>query len=229
MNVNTSTPTLSTLLNYKAVLVFSDSGGFQDPTTLGNVLASYVNAGGGVVEATFANTNGTNFSLGGQWASGGYDPFVIASQTEDTELTLGTILVPNSPVLSNVRTFDGGSSSYHSTGGVTANTTVIADWSNGSPLVVQKTGFTGNIVGLNFYPIPSTSRSDFWQVGTDGATLISNALVFAAVPEPPTSVLMLLGLACLAEIFARRKWRIPGKIIQRRSIAGRVGPAAERV
>ncbi|HUJ43334.1 MAG TPA: hypothetical protein VLW52_06985, partial [Opitutaceae bacterium] len=54
MNVNTSTPTLSTLLNYKAVLVFSDSGGFQDPTTLGNVLASYVNAGGGVVEATFA-------------------------------------------------------------------------------------------------------------------------------------------------------------------------------
>jgi len=226
INASTSTPTLSTLEGYKAVLVFSDTG-FLDPAGLGNVLAAYVNAGGGVVEATFANTNGTNFALAGQWASGGYDPFVIAAQTQNTELTLGTILVPGSPILSGVRTFDGGSSSYHSLGGVTANTTVIADWSNGSPLVVQKAGFSGNIVGLNLYPIPSTSRSDFWLTSSDGAILISNALVFAAVPEPSTWLLLLLGLACFAR-FSTRRWRgVPARIGESCSVSGRAGPVTE--
>ena len=104
--------------------------------------------------------------------------------------------------MAGVTTFDGGSSSYRSTGGVAANTTIIADWSNGDPLVVQKYGFNSNIIGLNFYPIPSTSRSDFWLVSTDGGKLIANSLNLAAVPEPSTFVLM--GIGFLLFVVTRR-------------------------
>ena len=48
LNVGSSTPTLAQLQAYDAVLFFSDAS-FADPTTFGNVLADYVDAGGGVV------------------------------------------------------------------------------------------------------------------------------------------------------------------------------------
>jgi hypothetical protein len=55
VDIDSSTPTLATLENYKAVLVWSGFSLF-DPTGLGNVLAEYVNAGGGVVVAWAADT-----------------------------------------------------------------------------------------------------------------------------------------------------------------------------
>src|SRR3954454_4053485 len=48
IDAGSTTPTLAQLLAYKSVLVWADSG-FSDSTTLGNNLADYVDAGGGVV------------------------------------------------------------------------------------------------------------------------------------------------------------------------------------
>lgn len=62
-NGNTTTPTLAQLQTYRSVLVWSDSG-FADATALGNNLFSYVNGGGGVVQAVFADAGIT--PLGGQ-------------------------------------------------------------------------------------------------------------------------------------------------------------------
>jgi hypothetical protein len=81
IDVQDSTPTLATLENYKAVLVWSDYS-FNDPTQLGNVLADYVKTGGGVVVAWSANStfgDGSSYALQGTWVSGGYSPYVYGS------------------------------------------------------------------------------------------------------------------------------------------------------
>jgi hypothetical protein len=180
INIGTTTPTLATLDQYAAVLVFSDDG-YADAITLGNNLAAYVNQGHGVVDAVFSIASEP---LGGLWASGGYNAIATTGQTEGHELHLGTVEKPNDPIMKGVNSFDGGSSSYISTGGIVPNSgghdsSLIASWSNGSPLVAERTGFAGKVVDLNFYPPSSTVRSDFWLANTDGAELLANSLTYA--------------------------------------------------
>jgi len=173
---------------------------------LGNNLAAYVNGGGGVVEAVFANGS---IPITGAWESGGYSPFNPGNQSEDTPLTLGTILEPNSPILAGVTSFSGGTSSYYSTGSLTSNAVVVADWSNGVPLIVLSPGFDGRIVSLNFYPPSSNARSDFWDATTDGGLILANSLDFVAVPEPSTWTLLGLGAMLLGIRYRRRLLRRP--------------------
>ena len=170
------TPTLEQLQAYDSVMVFSDAY-FLDSTTLGNNLADFVDGGGGVVVQTFA----FNVSpLAGRWDSGGYSPIQIAGQSYGTPLTLGTIFDPGHAIMQGVSAFNGGTSSYHNTGAANPNASVIANWSNERPLVVDLQTFNGGIVGLNFYPPSSDTRSDFWVATTDGALLIANALQYVA-------------------------------------------------
>src|SRR5262249_36656916 len=56
VDVRFGTPALADLEAYDGVLVWNDYA-FADPVTLGNNLADYVDAGHGVVVATFANAN----------------------------------------------------------------------------------------------------------------------------------------------------------------------------
>jgi hypothetical protein len=46
INISTTTPTLAQLLQYNAVLVYTDSPGVLNPTVFGDTLANYVDAGG---------------------------------------------------------------------------------------------------------------------------------------------------------------------------------------
>src|SRR5690606_25899803 len=65
------TPTLGELMQYDAILTFSN-GTYADATTLGNNLADYVDAGGGVVVANYAvSSTGANRRLEGRWRVGG--------------------------------------------------------------------------------------------------------------------------------------------------------------
>ena len=66
------TPTLAQLEQYSAVLVYSDAS-FNDPVGMGNVLADYLDAGGGVVVATFGFNSDGNGLLG-RIVTGGYLP-----------------------------------------------------------------------------------------------------------------------------------------------------------
>lgn len=73
--------------------------------------------------------------------------------------------------------------------GVTVGTTLVAHWSDGQPLVGARDGpVGGRIVGLNFYPPSSDARGDFWDLTTDGARLMANALLYvaSAFAAPPT-------------------------------------------
>jgi hypothetical protein len=190
-NFGSTTPSLATLDQYAAVLVWEDFN-FADPTTLGNNLAAYVNQGHGVVEAVFATASEP---LTGLWQTGGYNAIAPSGARGNTDLQLGAVAQPNHPVMVGVHSFDGGSRSYESTGGLAPNSaghtsSLIASWSNGSPLVAERTGFMGHVVDLDFFPPSSDTpgRADFWQANTDGAKLMANALVYAETPPPPPHV-----------------------------------------
>jgi hypothetical protein len=201
-DVATTTPSLTTLEQYSSVLVYTDSN-FNDATALGNVLAQYVDAGGGVVDTVFANAS---IPLGGAWATGGFQGISSSGQNENTELTLGTIYDASSPLLNGVTSFDGGTSSYISTGSIINGGVEIAAWSNGSPLIVTTAVDGHETVDLNFYPPSSDARSDFWVSGTDGGVIMANALLFSGgldVPEPTT--LALAGLGGAAFLLRKRK------------------------
>jgi hypothetical protein len=170
------TPTLAQLAAYNAVLVYSDWS-FADPATLGNNLAKYVDAGGGLVITVFAL--GTAIGPQGTLISGGYLPVALGDQNGGNGLSLAAD-DPGSPILSGVTSFNGGTSSYFDTVSVANGGTQVAHWNNGTPLVVTKTMGAGKVVALNMYPPSSDVSVSFWTSSTSGGQLMANALAWAA-------------------------------------------------
>src|SRR5579864_758669 len=124
------------------------------------------------------------------WSDGTFADYVALepqSQSEGSELTLGTVYEPTSPLMSGVNSFDGGTSSFHGTGSPNLNAVRVADWSDGEPLIIRRTINGNRRVDLNFFPPSTDSRDDFWVASTDGATVMANALDFvggACTPAP---------------------------------------------
>jgi len=179
LDARSTTPSLAQLLAYDAVLTYSDGGGYFDPVAMGDILADYVDAGHGVVTGTFTNAS---ITLSGRWVSGGYEVIIPAGQQQGTNEFLGIVYDPGHPVMGGVATFDGGSSSYRPSGtGWAVGATLIADWTDGTPLVVE--GADPLRIDLGFFPPSNVCRNDFWNDTSDGVLLMANALLYVAV-EP---------------------------------------------
>jgi hypothetical protein len=178
-------PNLSQLRRYRAVLVYSELN-FNDGVALGNVLADYVDQGGGVVLATFAFWDAGGLAIQGRLKTGNYLPFSTANQSAGSPLTLVKDL-PQHPLLYNVNSFAGGSSFHNSPISITNGATLVASWNNGQPLVGAKQSTPGRIVGLNFFPASSDALAGLWDATTDGAQILVNALLWTG-QHPPTFV-----------------------------------------
>jgi hypothetical protein len=184
VNASAQTPTLEDLQQFDAVLTWA-SMAFQSSATLGNVLADYVDGGGGVVEGALVFMPNPAVRLGGRWLTSGYDVFTTGALAMAPALALVAIN-PAHPILAGVTTFSGGSQGFHHTLAVQGCGDLVAQWTNGRPLVAARTGpLGGRIIGLNFYPVSSDANFGFWDSSTDGAVLIANALRFAATDAPP--------------------------------------------
>jgi hypothetical protein len=166
-----ATPTLAELQNYDAVLTWTDSGGYNDPTLVGDRLADFFDAGGRVVVAVFANAS---IPIQGRFVTDNYLLIEPLGQIQPTD-SLGTINEPNSPLLADVTTFTA-DSAYSSTGGAINGGIVVAEWGDGRPLIVRGVVDGRNRVDLNFFPPSDDSNSGSW-IG-DGAELMRNALLF---------------------------------------------------
>ena len=171
------TPTLSALLQYDALLCWTNSSPANN-ATWGDVLADYVDAGGGVVVAVFANSTLTaGRNIGGRWQLG-YE--VILDQSGNTSgsgATLGNVPVPAHPVMAGVTTFVGGTTGSRPTGtALEVGSYVVAEWSDGKILVAQ--GANTNRIDLGFYPPNATCTQSGWSVGGD--QLMVNALLAVA-------------------------------------------------
>lgn len=199
---NADTPTLAYLQAYQSVLVWSDAN-FYDSTALGNVLDTYARNGGGVVTGVFANTNA--LVIGGAFSAD--LPTTTPSQTEYTPLSLGSVLVPSSPLLTGVTSFNGGPSSYHAANPVLNPGAVdVANWSDGEILLATQTINGYETVELNFFPVSNSVRGDFWDSSTDGTRIMTNALLYAGtpVPEPASMALIGVGVAGIGMVRRRR-------------------------
>jgi hypothetical protein len=198
INAGTTTPTLAELQAFDAVITWSNLN-YQDAVGLGNVMADYVDGGGGVVVAVFANaTTATARVLGGRWDAGGYEIIDAPGTSSTGAASLGSILVPGHPIMQGVNTFAGGTSSFRpSTTAVTAGSTRIAEWSDGRTLVAV--GASPHRADLGFYPPSNAVSSTWWDQNTDGARLMANALVYT-IPEPS-----MLGLAGVGVVMLLRR------------------------
>ncbi|UCD36956.1 MAG: choice-of-anchor D domain-containing protein [Fidelibacterota bacterium] len=178
INTNVVTPTLAELQAFDAVIVWKNYT-YLDQIALGDNLASYVDGGGGVVLAVFESGGMLDRMLGGRWASEEY--YVISRSPSQTgQVTLGTIAVPDHPIMSGVYSLDGGTYSYRpSTTSLTEGSTLIASWSDGIPLAAVKDLSGVNRADLGLFP-PSSDIITSWLVGTDGDLLMANALVWVA-------------------------------------------------
>lgn len=192
INVGTTTPTLSQLQNYAAVFVFSDDIPFADKDALGDVLADYVDAGGGVVLSGNVFVPGTD--LGGRFASGTYSPLTFNGRpTSGVEKKLEFVETSDTTIRFVWRVY-GGFESPHVEGlSVINNGLLVGAWTpddgapieEGEPFVVQRFVLRrGNVVALNFDPVSDLTRTGNWKDFTDGEQLMASALLFAAKIAP---------------------------------------------
>ncbi len=186
MDVRTTTPTIGQLLPYDAVGVNSNFG-FSDPTALGNVLAQYVDSGGGVVLTNFCFTTDGN-GLQGAIMSGSYATLTLGANSF-TNSTLGWFN-PAHPVMNGITSVG----AYFRTLPTFVGDSV-AKWADGRPYVAASTN--QKVVGINMYPgiYPSSGRTGEWAV------VIHNALEWVAgeqtyiieEPQPVPGLTLLAG------------------------------------
>jgi hypothetical protein len=191
INVSNSTPSAAELNQYEAVMVWADSG-FQDAERLGDLLADYVDRGGGVVVAAVSFDIPDPFdpdTLGGRFFSGGY--YVIeptADNISGDRRTLGSVNNPSHPIMQGISKIDGGPSSLHSpTSGLTSGSTMLAAWDNGDVLVASKSLGQNRRADINLFPPSSLLDPDLWPFTPDNQVpqLMVNALLWASGRDQP--------------------------------------------
>ena len=170
-------PSLETLLAYDVVLTWSNAQ-YGEPTALGNVLAEYVDAGHGVVQAALSFYSlDTTLNLCGRWGTQSYDAFTLGGLLGFEGLSLVPV-PPLHQILDGVLELSGGMNFGHSELTAVNGEIVAAMEQRRAARVRPLDPHGGRIVGLNVYPL---SLDD---VGTH---LLENALLFATTPAEPSS------------------------------------------
>jgi hypothetical protein len=148
IDVRISTPTLTQLSDYAAVLVWSDYP-FFNPTALGDVLADFVDQGGGVVTATFSHYC-CGYAMAGRLVTGNYIGFVPNSGGGGTNTLSLANSNTNHPILQGVT---GNLSFTHSdSGALVPNATVIARDTANFPKVAIGPNGNGRVVSVAIFP-----------------------------------------------------------------------------
>ncbi len=208
VDASATTPDLAELQQYFAVLVVSEPGfHFADTDAFGDVLADYVDSGGGVVLMYGALDAASGAAIGGRLANEpGYLPFDLAE---------GQGIVAEPGLLMERTSYDHWATygfnvwecgeCKHIDGLRTlVGAELLAEYvrpdNTREPLSAtitppEGTSVPGRVVALNFYPgfSPPPQDGPFlgpnWNVATDGDRAMSQALLWAARLERPASTL----------------------------------------
>ncbi|KAJ6245737.1 btb (poz) domain-containing 2a-related [Anaeramoeba flamelloides] len=178
-------PKLEEVCHYDAIVLYSNAP-IASREKLGDLLADYVDTGGGLVVFSI-NSLMLNYSgsLSGRIVKDAYLPFQLCDHSLLKKNKKGTLLkfIDNHPISENVEKFNGGKSSFHlkvtncQNGG-----TPLLWWKDKSILVAEKRRNTrgGITVVLNFFPISQNTFVDGWDIKSDGHKLISNSIAYVS-------------------------------------------------
>jgi hypothetical protein len=164
MNAQTYTPTLAELLPYDAVGAHSNYQ-FADAEALGNVLADYVDAGGGVVIGNFGFTSG--WSMGGRVMTGNYATITPGGNTHQAT-TMGW----NNPAHAIMSGVGSVGEYYCASGTFDASAESVASWNDGRPYVAVSAN--QKVAGVNSYP----GSAAMPERNGDWGLVFHNALLF---------------------------------------------------
>jgi len=179
-------PSLMTLQQYDALLLWADtSRGCSDPTGIGNVIAQYIDAGGGVVQMLPYYLNYSYSNIGGDF----YTRYALVNQTGSMSNFRGTTLGTKTemhPILEGVTTVSAaGSLCYHrsslAAGDLRNGGRLVANWSDGRGMVVVGNPGGHNRVDLNMY-LSTTDTGGCLDPKSNAYTLIGNALAWVSNP-----------------------------------------------
>jgi hypothetical protein len=183
IHTGTPTPSLPDLAAYDGVLIYSGDHGSltADTTALGDVLADYVDQGGGLVVAVFAagSPGWPELALGGRYVSDQYYLIPMVSHTLGSQ-SASTVFDSTHPIMAGFTSFYGGSSSARADTTAVVSGSMILQWADGKPLVVTSQFASARRVDLNFFPPSSDTDSRFWDAATDGGLLMSHSLKWVA-------------------------------------------------
>ncbi len=162
----TGTPTLQQLSGYDAVGAHSNYT-YQSPSGLGDVLADYVDAGGGVVLANFSYTSG--WEMEGRVMTGAYATINAGANTRQAA-SLGWTN-PAHPIMAGVSSVQ---DQFMAQGTFVSTAESVARWSDGRPYVAVSSN--QKVAGTNMYPGSYTTP----ERQGDWALVIHNALMFVS-------------------------------------------------
>ncbi len=158
------TPTLQQLQGYDVVLAYCNSIP-QDPETLGNVLADYVDGGGSVIICTYGISE--PWAIDGRIQTTGYNPLVKAGNGDVSGEVVA--LLPGDPVFNTPNAVNPGAiTMFHNTNfahpGVDNGATLLADDGAGVALLAVNGG--GTVMGANMFPAtsPGGNNAEFYAL-----------------------------------------------------------------
>jgi hypothetical protein len=186
-NLNTSTfffvnapPSSSMLSQYDVVLLFAN-GLFNESVTLGDQIEDYVQLGGNVITATFYWQNRSDSGLGspGWGALEAIDPFTSGSgQTYQSATLRNDSTLVAHPLTAGLSTLS--STGFRGAVAAKGSTTVVARWSDNSPLIGYQTLPQGSrMVAISLFPASGQSASG------DVVTMWRNAVLWAGAAGGP--------------------------------------------
>jgi hypothetical protein len=179
-NAGASTPSSALLRPFGAVATWSTAG-YSNRTALGNTLADYVDAGGGVVTAIWSNTVLT--SPTGRWTAEGYEitPSPLPGWISFAPALLGTVVEPDHPIASFVRKFNGGAGSFRQDATPLLRGRTIMRWSDG--MMLASVHNSKKRADLGYWPVSDTTANGT-NPRTDVTWMTANALEFVVRVAP---------------------------------------------
>ncbi|MBZ0266299.1 carboxypeptidase regulatory-like domain-containing protein [bacterium] len=172
-------PRLQELELFDVVLTWTNLE-YGQPASLGDRLADYIDDGGAVICALPGNSG---VHLEGRFNEEDYWCIPPGEIIEGPQESLGFIHYPDYLLMHGVEEFDGGDSSFRpSTTELHPDAHLIAEWSDGQPLVAIRELENGSRrVDLGYYPPSSDVNEGNWNADTDGARILANAIVYASM------------------------------------------------
>ncbi len=183
---NLGSITVNDLLPYPVVYVYNDykwesPGGSS--TLIGDVLADYIDAGGKVIDNLYTHSF-DDWGMGGRYITQQYAPFTTATQDFWVPSTMGTVYMPDHPIMAGVTT--AGQTFGYQDPGLAPGADRIADWDSGQIFIAANQ----NVVAFNLMPLDPQNNALTWT--GDVPLLYHNAILWLAGGGSSASFIKLL-------------------------------------